>query len=352
MNPTVIRPNCGTEAGYSKHRRMGEEKCQPCKKAHNKKRRRRYDPEKNKIYQQKYRAKPEVKARRKAYHQEYYKPSPEVLEQRLRKKQESMGAKLAASIDYQLYLEDCALFKEEKKEQDRVYQELKGKILATTKPANHLFHQKRKNKKTAAYISNKRAKRRREREEALRIRKEEQERKRLIKKLLRLMKAYAYSQQHGTRVSDYQRCKRLNGEACQPCKDVAAAYSRHKWNTDPRYKAKDKEWKKKHPDKQHSTARKRARKMGLRYEYYTRQQVIDKYGYTCYLCGEETDPTAPNNMSIPGWETYPHVEHVIPLSKGGSDTLDNVRIAHAKCNMAKGTQLLGESSTTAWFGVN
>jgi 5-methylcytosine-specific restriction endonuclease McrA len=45
-------------------------------------------------------------------------------------------------------------------------------------------------------------------------------------------------------------------------------------------------------------------------------------------------------MGEEGWELYPHLDHVIPLSKGGNDTPDNVRTTHAKCNMAKGDVVL------------
>jgi len=35
-----------------------------------------------------------------------------------------------------------------------------------------------------------------------------------------------------------------------------------------------------------------------------------------------------------------HFDHVIPLSKGGPHTYDNIRPAHSWCNMRKGTKLL------------
>jgi 5-methylcytosine-specific restriction endonuclease McrA len=39
-----------------------------------------------------------------------------------------------------------------------------------------------------------------------------------------------------------------------------------------------------------------------------------------------------------GWKTSLQVDHVIPISKGGSDTLENVRPSHAICNMQKGVR--------------
>lgn len=55
----------------------------------------------------------------------------------------------------------------------------------------------------------------------------------------------------------------------------------------------------------------------------------------CYLCGEEID-----------WHPASHldplafvVDHIVPLHKGGPDTLDNCRPAHRRCNRAKGDRI-------------
>jgi 5-methylcytosine-specific restriction endonuclease McrA len=71
-------------------------------------------------------------------------------------------------------------------------------------------------------------------------------------------------------------------------------------------------------------------------QYYTRQQLFDRDGYDCYLCNLPVELTANHIVGQPGWELYPHIDHVIPLALGGHDTLDNVKITHAKCNMVKG----------------
>jgi 5-methylcytosine-specific restriction endonuclease McrA len=46
----------------------------------------------------------------------------------------------------------------------------------------------------------------------------------------------------------------------------------------------------------------------------------------CYLCGEAVDPADL------------HFEHVIPLSRGGSHSMENIRVSHAACNWRKGTK--------------
>jgi hypothetical protein len=148
--------------------------------------------------------------------------------------------------------------------------------------------------------------------------------------------------QHGTTVGDYDRCKRKNKTACAPCKAVAAKYVRNKFKTDPKYKEADKRWKKANPRKRAVNNRDRARRNGAKVSYYTREHIFKRDGYDCYLCNRPVDLQANPVQGQPNWELYPHVEHVIPLSKGGDDTLDNVKIAHAICNINKGTRLLSE----------
>lgn len=58
--------------------------------------------------------------------------------------------------------------------------------------------------------------------------------------------------------------------------------------------------------------------------------LIERDGSTCYLCGKNLDR---EEMQI---------DHVIPLSRGGSHTLKNTRIACRFCNNRKGNYLLSE----------
>lgn len=53
----------------------------------------------------------------------------------------------------------------------------------------------------------------------------------------------------------------------------------------------------------------------------------------CQICGLVVDDTAIENGHIK--RMYPTVDHIIPLSKGGSHTWDNVRLAHMSCNAGK-----------------
>ena len=54
----------------------------------------------------------------------------------------------------------------------------------------------------------------------------------------------------------------------------------------------------------------------------------------CGICGLPVDKSVkyPDPMS-------PTVDHIIPCAKGGSDDLDNLQLAHRKCNRDKSDQM-------------
>lgn len=71
------------------------------------------------------------------------------------------------------------------------------------------------------------------------------------------------------------------------------------------------------------------------FEKYTEHEMLSKYGTICYLCNEEIDLNAPRKSGIPGWERSLWKDHVIAITKGGPDTLYNVRPSHGWCNHQK-----------------
>ncbi|MGO2084219.1 MAG: HNH endonuclease [Vagococcus sp.] len=61
----------------------------------------------------------------------------------------------------------------------------------------------------------------------------------------------------------------------------------------------------------------------------------------CYICKEKCDydsHTMVNGTFIID-DKYPTVEHVVPISKGGSHTWDNVKLACFRCNTKKGSTI-------------
>lgn len=81
--------------------------------------------------------------------------------------------------------------------------------------------------------------------------------------------------------------------------------------------------------------RREVKKFGSVVEVYTKEDVLNKWGTICHICLEEIDLNLPRSIGKPGWQRGLHLDHVVPISRGGSDTLDNVKPAHAICNLNK-----------------
>ena len=84
--------------------------------------------------------------------------------------------------------------------------------------------------------------------------------------------------------------------------------------------------------------KRRTLKMSLAHEKYTLDQVFAQWGTDCYLCSNPIDLTAERRVGRTGWENGLHIDHLISLSNGGSDSLDNVRPVHGLCNIKKGNR--------------
>jgi 5-methylcytosine-specific restriction endonuclease McrA len=103
------------------------------------------------------------------------------------------------------------------------------------------------------------------------------------------------------------------------------------------------EYQKKNPHKYtEAMSRRKARKLNNGVLKYSTQEVLDTYGIDCHLCDRPVDMSAPRRTGYPGWETGLQIDHVIPISKGGQDSLANVRPSHGKCNITKSARLMGE----------
>jgi 5-methylcytosine-specific restriction endonuclease McrA len=320
-NPSIIREICGSEPGYRKHRRMDEEICQECRSAHNVHRREFHskNPSKNAEYVKRY----------KTNHPERVKDSY--------RKKNPLEAKEARR---QKRAEETRLRREALQKAKRTARQavLEQQMAAT---AERKLERKRlraiESAKREALRKQEKAQRDVEREKA---KEEEILRRKLIslklkvdkeiilvqRRILRSQEQEILNSRHGIDLTDYYRCQRNNVIACEACKASAAKYARE-YRKANRHIART--W------KRSNRTNKNRLKPGAKQIYYSRESILERDDYTCYLCGDKVDLNAAHNMKEEGWEMYPHLDHVIPLSKGGDDTPDNVRTTHAKCNMAK-----------------
>lgn len=90
---------------------------------------------------------------------------------------------------------------------------------------------------------------------------------------------------------------------------------------------------------------KRLRRLKTKYDAtITLQRVYEVDNGTCWLCGGKCDyndyvKNADGSFNNAG-KNYPTIDHVYPVSKGGSHTWDNVRLAHWYCNVLKGDTVI------------
>jgi hypothetical protein len=86
--------------------------------------------------------------------------------------------------------------------------------------------------------------------------------------------------------------------------------------------------------------RRRARKLNNGVEVYTELQVLETYGTDCHICSGPVDLNNSRRVGSPGWQTALHIDHVVPISKGGEDSIANVRPSHGQCNLKKNARLI------------
>lgn len=82
----------------------------------------------------------------------------------------------------------------------------------------------------------------------------------------------------------------------------------------------------------------RARRLGNGFVAYSKFDVLETYGTKCYVCMEEIDLDASRRPGYEGWQSGLHIDHLVPISQGGADILENVRPTHGLCNLKKSTK--------------
>lgn len=151
--------------------------------------------------------------------------------------------------------------------------------------------------------------------------------------------------------------------ACKPC---ISAYARHRYATDPDYRAAAKRRARYRPKRtgatidcricgesfQRTTAaetcsdecslelkreryrrKNRRRRMKTTPGSYTLAEIAKRDGCRCHLCGKRV------NLDLSGMAKWgPTIDHLVPLSNGGLDVPGNVALAHRHCNVARGNR--------------
>lgn len=95
-------------------------------------------------------------------------------------------------------------------------------------------------------------------------------------------------------------------------------------------------WRERFPEEaaRHDATR-RARKIGATVgEPFTNGEIFERDGWRCGLCGDGIDQARawpdPGSASL---------DHVLPLSKGGAHSRENVQASHLGCNVSKNNRV-------------
>ncbi len=107
-----------------------------------------------------------------------------------------------------------------------------------------------------------------------------------------------------------------------------------------KHRAAEARWRAENPEryraiKRRAADRRRARVAGAEYENYSEATVLELFGTDCHICSEPIDLMAARKCGSPGWRRSLWLDHVVPIARGGSDTLANVRPSHGECNLRK-----------------
>ena len=82
------------------------------------------------------------------------------------------------------------------------------------------------------------------------------------------------------------------------------------------------------------SAARRAMKRGTSVGPVDYTAILQRDDMVCHICNEEVDAADV------------HYDHVIPLSRGGTHTEDNIKLSHSKCNLWKHARLMEELDLT------
>jgi 5-methylcytosine-specific restriction endonuclease McrA len=84
---------------------------------------------------------------------------------------------------------------------------------------------------------------------------------------------------------------------------------------------------------------------GVESEPYTHNEIAQRDGWRCQLCKKKVDRRL----------KYPHlmsmsIDHIVPISRGGTDVRSNVQLAHFSCNSKKHNNVWGEGEQLRLLG--
>lgn len=149
-----------------------------------------------------------------------------------------------------------------------------------------------------------------------------------------LAECKVYREENKERIAEYKKAWHLRN------KDSVNERSRawREENKERNVEAK-KKWYRNNRDRVYANVLKRkSNKFHVRFYGVKRKELLDRDNWQCRNCGVEVhDRNEGGNINRHLWddEFKAHVDHIIPISKGGDSTPENLQILCRTCNLSK-----------------
>jgi hypothetical protein len=139
---------------------------------------------------------------------------------------------------------------------------------------------------------------------------------------------------HRARYSATRRLwERTHREKCR------ARFRRSYWRHPEKRRLASRQWAALNPARARENIRRYRRGLAARFVApYHDSDIFLRDRWTCGLCGRPVDESVPRSQ-----RTGATIDHVVPVSLGGTDEPRNVRLAHRTCNSARGASLAPRS---------
>jgi 5-methylcytosine-specific restriction endonuclease McrA len=132
---------------------------------------------------------------------------------------------------------------------------------------------------------------------------------------------------------DYTYCTRTECKKMANRERMRAYYARVGGNKNrkPHHKTSKNVWT---DSRKAASQARRALKVGATAEKFAAREVFNRDGWICGICTEPVNPSLlyPHRLSV-------SLDHIVPLSLGGTHTRDNTRCSHLTCNVTRGNRV-------------